>query len=199
MNHSKSADQQKQLVQSAKTKTNGHVQEKKALMPINSQLMHLFFEELTEVFWLEKSLMKFIPSLIQKASSVSLIRTLSDHLDVTNLQVERLAKVFVSIDRRPRSVANGILESIMNRAESSVDVHQRGPTRDAYIITILQKIEHYEIASYGTLRQFADTLGLVDSTIFIGQSLDEEKAMDEILTKVAIMSINNEAALIEIG
>lgn len=160
----------------------------------SSQLMKLFEDQLKDIYWAEKALTKAIPKMIQRATSMKLIEALSLHLDETHEQIQRLAKVFSSIDKKPQAKKCDAMEGLIKEAEEIMDSCEEGAMCDAGIISASQKVEHYEIASYGTLRQFAETLKLPEAVVLLSTTLDEEYSADEILTKIATSVINIEAA-----
>lgn len=160
----------------------------------NSNLMDLFEEQLKDILWAEKALIKAIPKMITLASSDDLILTLTDHLHQTHGQVTRLAKVFKTIEKRPSPVKCDAMQGLIEEASDMLGDCEKGPGCDASIIAAAQKIEHYEIATYGTLRKFAETLGLREAEGLLLKTLEEEKAADQRLTEVAVHKVNEEAA-----
>lgn len=163
----------------------------------SSQLMKLFEDELKDLYWAEKAVNKAIPNMIKKATSKELIDELTSHLDETGNQVTRLEQVFESIGKKATAKKCDAMEGLIKEAEEKMESCEAGAMCDAEIISAAQKVEHYEIASYGTLRQFAETLGLTEAETLLEATLKEEKAADQKLTKVAKSAINKEAALEE--
>jgi ferritin-like metal-binding protein YciE len=163
----------------------------------SSALMKLFEDELKDIYWAEKALLKAIPKMIDNATSEELIEALTNHLAETEEQVSRVEQVFESFDKKAKAVKCDAMEGLIKEAESIMEECEPGAMCDAGIISAGQKIEHYEIASYGTLRQFAETLGLEEAAELLQITLDEEKAADETLTEVAVSAINVEAAEME--
>jgi ferritin-like metal-binding protein YciE len=159
-----------------------------------SQLMKLFEDELKDIYWAEKALTKGIPKMIENASSEELVAALTNHLKETELHVDRLEKVFESYGQKAEAEKCEAMEGLLAEAEEMMEECESGVMCDAGIISVAQKIEHYEIASYGTLRQFAETLGLIEAAALLQDTLEEEKNTDKILTQVAINTINVEAA-----
>ncbi len=160
----------------------------------SSQLMGLFEDELKDIYWAEKALTKAIPKMIKKATSADLIDALSNHLNETEEHVTRLEQVFESFGKEASAVKCDAMSGLIEEAEGIMDDCEEGSMRDAGIISAAQKVEHYEIASYGTLRQFAETLGLTEAASLLETTLEEEKAADAKLTVVAVSAINIEAA-----
>lgn len=163
----------------------------------SSQLMELFEEQLKDIFWAEKALTRAIPLMIEKTTSTELIEALSQHLDETNEQVERLAKIFSFIGKKPVAKKCEAMTGLIKEAGEIMESCEAGAMRDAGIISAAQKVEHYEIATYGTLHQFAETLGLIEAVELLQVTLEEEKAADKKLSELAIAAINIEASEME--
>jgi len=159
----------------------------------SNQLMKLFENELKDIYWAEKALTKAIPKMIKNATSEELIEALEKHLTETKEQVERAEQVFETIGKKAIAKKCEAMDGLIKEAEQIMDECEEGAMCDAGIIAAAQKVEHYEIASYGTLRQFAETLGLDDAVELLQETLDEEKSADEKLTEVAIYAVNIQA------
>jgi ferritin-like metal-binding protein YciE len=159
-----------------------------------SGLTELFEDGLKDIYWAEKALIKAIPLMAKNATSPELIDALNTHLIETEEQVSRLEQVFDSIGKKATAKKCDAMEGLIEEGKSILEETEPGVVRDAGIISATQKIEHYEIATYGTLRQFAETLGLTDAAALLELTLDEEKGADKILTDVAVSAINVEAA-----
>lgn len=160
----------------------------------SSQLMKLFEDELKDIYWAEKALTKAIPKMIKNATSEDLIEALEGHLDETKEQVTRLEQVFELLGKKATAKKCEAMEGLIKEAEEIMEECEEGAMCDAGIISAGQKVEHYEIASYGTLCQFAETLGLHDAVELLQLTLDEEKGADEKLTEVAVAAVNVEAS-----
>jgi ferritin-like metal-binding protein YciE len=128
--------------------------------------------------------------MIKNATSDELIDALENHLEETKDQVKRLEEVFQVIEKKAVAKKCEAMEGLIKEAEELMDECEEGAMCDAGIILSGQKVEHYEIATYGTLRQFAETLGLEDAVELLQITLDEEKAADEKLTEVAVSAVN---------
>lgn len=161
----------------------------------SSQLMKLFEDELKDIYWAEKALTKAIPKMIKGSTSGELIDALTSHLAETENQITRLEQVFESMNKKAVAKKCEAMEGLIKEAGEIMESCEEGAMRDAGIISAGQKVEHYEIATYGTLRQFAETLGLTEAVDLLQATLDEEKAADEKLSEVAMDTINVEAAL----
>src|ERR1051326_7412579 len=151
----------------------------------NNPLHELFVNELKDVLWAEKALVKSIPKMVKKATSQELITALENHLSETEEQVNRLEKVFSLLDMEPKTVKCEGMNGLIKEAEVIMKECEEGSMRDAGIISAAQKIEHYEIASYGTLRTFANTLNLSEISELLEETLEEEKEADQKLSELA--------------
>jgi ferritin-like metal-binding protein YciE len=160
----------------------------------SSQLMELFEDELKDIYWAEKALTKAMPKMIKNATSQELVKALTSHLAETENQITRLQQVFESIGKKAVAKKCEAMDGLITEAEDIMESCEKGSMRDAGIISAGQKVEHYEIASYGTLRQFAETLGLSEAVSLLEATLNEEKAADQKLSVVATNAVNIEAA-----
>ena len=164
----------------------------------NSPLMKLFEDELKDMYWAEKALVKALPKMAKNASSPELINAIENHLAETENQITRLEEVFNIAGLKASAKKCESMEGMIAEGEELMKEMEKGPGCDAGIIAASQKIEHYEIASYGTLRQFAETLGLNDAVDLLQETLDEEKEADDTLTEIAVSEVNLQAAGIEL-
>lgn len=163
----------------------------------SSLLFKLFEDELKDIYWAEKALTKAIPKMIKKATSEELVEALTAHLAETEEHVKRVEQVFQSISKKPVAVKCEAMTGLIKEAGEIMESCEEGAMCDAGIIAAGQKVEHYEIASYGTLRQFAETLELTEATELLEQNLNEEKAANEKLSEVAVNVVNEAAAKLE--
>jgi ferritin-like metal-binding protein YciE len=160
---------------------------------IRSLLMDLFENGLKDIYWAEKALTKALPKMAKNASSEELVEAIENHLAETEAQVEKVEQVFELLGKKPVAKKCEAMAGLVKEGEEIMKDTEKGPQRDAGIISAAQKVEHYEIASYGTLKTFATTLGLDDAAAILLDILEEEKAADETLTEVAVSTINIEA------
>lgn len=187
--------QNKKAAPAASSRNGKQSKEKSSNAPIqSSQLMKLFEDELKDIYWAEKALTKAIPKMIKNATAPELIEALTSHLEETENQVTRLEQVFESIEKKAVAKKCEAMEGLIKEAGEIMESCEPGAMCDAGIISAGQKVEHYEIATYGTLRQFAETLGLTEAATLLEATLEEEKAADEKLSEVATDAINIEAA-----
>jgi ferritin-like metal-binding protein YciE len=161
----------------------------------SNKLQELFMDELKDIYWAEKALLKAIPKMIKKASSEELQAALKDHLKVTEGHIQRLEEVFEIFDRKPEAKKCEAMAGLIKEADEIMQETEEGLVRDAGIISAAQKVEHYEIASYGTLRTLAGVLGHAEAADLLEETLHEEKEADEALTVIAESSVNEEAAM----
>jgi len=157
-------------------------------------LRELFIDELKDIIYAERALVKALPKMANNASNKKLKKAIEEHVAVTEKQVERLQEVFKILGESDRGKKCDAMEGLIEEGNSILEETEAGPVRDAAIISASQKIEHYEIASYGTLVAFANTLGEKEVAKLLEETLKEEKKADTLLTDVAYNSINFEAA-----
>jgi len=157
-------------------------------------LQDLFVEELRDMYDGEKRLLRALPQMAKAAESNDLQMAFNTHLKETERQVSRLEQVFRTIGQKARGKrCDGIIGIVEEgkRAIAELD----GPVLDAALIAGAQKVEHYEISTYGTLAYFAELLGEENAKGLLGQTLDEEKATDEKLSALAKSDVNRDALL----
>lgn len=156
-------------------------------------LQKLFLEELKDIYWAEKKLTKTLPKMAKAATNEELVTAIQNHLQETEQQVERLEKVFSLLDKNAQGKKCEAMEGIVKEGDEMIQDFGDSPALDAAIISAAQKAEHYEIASYGTLRTYAAQLGLDEVVELLDETLEEEKAADEKLTEIAESVVNIEA------
>ena len=154
-------------------------------------LQELFVEELRDIYDAEKQLTKALPKMAKAVESEELRGALEEHLEITRMQVNRLEEVFRSLGMAARGKTCEGMKGLIEEGSTHMQ-ELEGSTLDAAIIGASQKVEHYEIATYGTLATWAELLGHQDAKDLLGQTLEEEKEADEKLTAIA-GAINPEA------
>lgn len=159
-----------------------------------TELKELFVDSLKDIYWAENALVGALPKMAANASSPGLGSAILEHLDITQLQVERLKQVFDLLGEKAEGKKCEAMAGLLKEGDSILEETTPGPVRDAGIIAASQKIEHYEIATYGTLVAFAKTLGENDAAKLLTQTLAEEKEADCILNDVALNVVNMVAA-----
>lgn len=159
-----------------------------------SGLKTLFTDELKDILWAEKHLLKALPKMAKSATSEELRSSLEQHIIETQNQVIRLEQVFEILGQKATGKKCDAMEGLVEEGKNLMEDTTAGTlTRDAAIISAAQKIEHYEIASYGTLRTLANTLGLSEAASLLEETLQEEKNTDVKLTQIAEGFINESA------
>ena len=158
-------------------------------------LLELFTDGIKDIYWAENHLVKTLPKMQQAASSKTLVAAIGNHLEETKTHVTRLEQIFELLGEKAQAQKCDAMEGLAKEGEGIIESTEAGTaTRDVGIILASQKVEHYEIATYGGLTQLAQTLGLDDVAKLLYQTLTEEKAADQKLTEVAEGDINYKAA-----
>jgi ferritin-like metal-binding protein YciE len=156
-----------------------------------TMLRELFIEELRDIYWAEKHLTKALPKMKKAATSEELATAFEDHLAQTEEHVERVEKVFEMLDMTARAKKCEAMEGLVMEAQQVIeDLPKGSAVIDAGLIIAGQKVEHYEIAAYGSLVQLAKTMGENDIAQLLQETLDEEKQTDQLLTELAVSGIN---------
>lgn len=161
----------------------------------DSALYELFMAELRDIYWAEKHLVKNLPKMAKAATSNDLRMAMEEHLSQTENQVERLEEIFQVLDKRAVGKRCEGMEGLVEEGKDRIEDTEDGSlTRDAGIISAAQKIEHYEIATYGTLKTLATVLDLDEEVVdLLNKTLDEEKETDARLTEIAESHVNEDA------
>ncbi|MDY0906386.1 ferritin-like domain-containing protein [Pedobacter sp. CFBP9032] len=158
-------------------------------------LQELFTDGIRDLYWAENHLVKNLPKMISAATSPALVSAIEAHLEETKTHVSRLEQIFELLGEKAIAKKCDAMEGITKEGEGIVEETEPcTATRDVGIILASQKVEHYEIASYGGLAQLATTLGLSDVAEILKQTLAEEKSADVKLSDVAEKEINYKAA-----
>nr|WP_068891924.1 ferritin-like domain-containing protein [Pedobacter panaciterrae] len=161
----------------------------------NSEFHEFFVDELKDIYWAEKHLVKALPKMKKAATSTELASAFEKHTEETNTHVETLEQVFALLEEKPQAKKCDAMEGLLKEADSIIEDTDAGTmVRDAGLILAAQKVEHYEIATYGTLIVFAQNMGHTQVSELLQATLDNEKATDLALTEVAESFINEQAA-----
>jgi ferritin-like metal-binding protein YciE len=178
----------------AKAKSNGRSSRsnnKSSESSNGSMLEEFFMDALKDIYWAEKALTKALPRMSKAATSSQLKKAFDQHLEVTKKQIGRLDQVFEKLGKRAQGKKCDAMEGLVKESESIIsETEDDTMTRDAALIMAAQKVEHYEIASYGGIIQLAKTMNKKGIAKLLESTLKEEKRADELLTKVAEKSIN---------
>src|SRR5690606_34378441 len=154
----------------------------------------LFIHELSDIYSAEKQLTKALPRLARAADNEELAEGFRLHLEETQGQIERIDQIVDLLDIRLKRIKCAAMEGLVEEGKEVIDAIEAGPLRDAALIGGAQKVEHYEIAAYGTLAALAKQLGYKDALPLILETLEEEKATDQKLTLLAEQGGNQRAA-----
>lgn len=157
-------------------------------------LRELFIDSLKDIYWAEKALVKALPKMSKNATTESLVAAIEEHTTVTEAQVQKVESIFELLGKKAVAKKCEAMDGLIKEGEDIMQSTEPGPVRDAGIIAASQKIEHYEIATYGTLCAFAKTLGEDEISGILEEILNEEKEADMTLTEAAYNDINFEAA-----
>lgn len=154
-------------------------------------LVDFFADELKDIYWAENCLVKALPKMRDAATSEKLAGAIADHLELTKTHVQRLEEIFELLGKKPQAKKCEAMDGLTKEGEGILEDTDAGTaTRDVGIIFASQKVEHYEIATYGGLKELATTLGLTEIAALLDQTLSEEKEADELLTSIARNDIN---------
>jgi len=155
----------------------------------------LFVEELKDLYSAENQLVKALPKMVDAASSEELAQALANHLEETKGHVQRIEEIFRDLEGSPRGKKCVGMEGLIEEGKEALKEGKDPNVLDAAIIGAAQKVEHYEIAGYGTARNHAQKLGMYQAARLLQQTLDEEGAADKKLSAIAERSVNAMAAM----
>jgi ferritin-like metal-binding protein YciE len=158
----------------------------------NQGLKELYIDELKDLYSAENQLVKALPKLAKAAASDELRQGFEEHLEQTKGHVQRLEQIFASLDESPKGKKCKGMEGLIEEGSEVMEEDFEDSLLDAALIGAAQRVEHYEIAAYGTVRSFAETLRETEHVSLLNETLEEEKETDEKLTELA-QQINSEA------
>lgn len=156
-------------------------------------LEDLFYETLKDIYYAERKILKALPKMAKGAQSPDARAAFEQHRMETEGQVERLQEVFSIFGKRAQGKTCPAIDGIIEEGEEILDEFKGSPALDAGLISAAQAVEHYEITRYGTLRRWAQELGLKDAVKLLDETLAEEKKTDELLTTLADTAANQKA------
>ena len=168
--------------------TGDHIMAKQPKM-----LEDLFHDTLKDIYFAEKKILSTLPKMAKAAQSPDLKAAFEKHRGETEGQVSRLEKVFALIGKKPQAKTCAAIVGITDEGAEIMEEYKGSPALDAGLLAAAQAVEHYEISRYGTMRTWAEELGLSDAVALLEATLNEEKATDMALTKIAISVVNQEA------
>lgn len=158
-------------------------------------LEDFFVHELSDIYNAEKQIAKALPKMAKAATNPMLVKAFETHLAETEGQIERLEQVFDVCDLKKHREKCEATEGLVEESKQIIDDTKEGSVRDAALIASAQKVEHYEIATYGTLCALADKLGYIEAKRLLEQTLNQEKATDDKLNELALSNVNDAALL----
>jgi ferritin-like metal-binding protein YciE len=178
----------------ATTKNTGKVATKKGKIE-DTEFHEFFVDELKDIYWAEKNLAKALPKLKKASTSPELAAAFDKHTAETEQHITTLEQVFELLEEKAAAKKCDAMAGLLEEADGIISDTDKGTMiRDAGLILAAQKVEHYEIATYGTLRVFAQNMGRDDIADLLTQTLENEKATDVALTEIAVSAVNAEAA-----
>ena len=157
-------------------------------------LTTLFLDTLKDIYYAEKQIYKSLPKMAEAAASDELRTAFEKHHGETEVQIERLEKIFEMLDKPARGKKCDAIEGILDEGKEIMNEYADTPALDAGLLAAAQAVEHYEISRYGTLKAWATKLGMPNAVELLDQTLNEEKKTDDALSKIAVSTINAEAA-----
>ena len=163
-------------------------------MAKEKKLEDLFHDTLKDIYYAEKKILKALPKMARAAESQDLKTAFEKHRDQTEGHMERLQQVFEAMGKRAQGKTCEAIEGIISESEEIMEEFKGTPALDAGLISSAQAVEHYEITRYGTLKRWAETLGMKDAVKLLDATLKEEAQTDEDLTQLADNSANQQAA-----
>ncbi len=156
-------------------------------------LMKLLEDQMADLYYVEKQLVKTLPKMAKMATNEELSGCFEDHLEETQGQVQRLEQMFEALGKPAKAKKCPAIDGILEEGKEIMDEFSDDPALDAGLVSAAQKVEHYEIASYGSMKAWAEQLGLEDLVSLIDETLEEEKGADEKLSGIAETVVNIEA------
>jgi ferritin-like metal-binding protein YciE len=154
----------------------------------------LFLDTVKDIYYAEKQIYKALPKMAKAARSDQLRAAFEKHHDETEGHIERLEQIFQLLGKPARGKKCDAIEGIIDEGEEVMDEYEDTPALDAGLLAAAQAVEHYEISRYGTLKSWADKLGLKEAVKLLDETLAEEKKTDELLSKIAVSAVNKQAA-----
>jgi ferritin-like metal-binding protein YciE len=148
-------------------------------------LRELLIEELKDLYSAEKQIVRALPKIIRGAASEELKSAITEHLEVTKEQVTRLEEVFGHLEQKPKAKPCKGMEGLLKEGAECLEEAEKGELRDLQLIGAAQRVEHYEVAAYGTAKAMAEKLGLSEAAELLGETLAEEEEAYQKLTEVA--------------
>jgi ferritin-like metal-binding protein YciE len=158
------------------------------------KLNDLFYDTLKDIYFAERQILRALPKMAKAAQSEELKNAFQTHREETEHHVERLQQVFDILGKRAQSKTCEAIKGIIEEGDEIAEEYEGSAALDAGLLASGQAVEHYEMSRYGTLKTWANQLGMKDAVKLLDQTLEEEKKTDALLTKLAQAQVNKEAA-----
>src|SRR5690349_885220 len=169
----------------------------RSAMPKQKNLRELFLDTLKDIYFAEKKILTALPKMAKAAESEELKAAFQKHESETEMHVQRLDEIFAELDETPRAKTCDAIMSLIEEGQEVMKEYKGTPALDAGLLAAAQAVEHYEISRYGTMKTWAEELGLQDAARLLEQTLQEEKKTDETLTQIAESNVNRHAEAAE--
>ena len=156
-------------------------------------LDNLFLDTLKDVYYAEKKILRTLPKMAKAANAQELAAAFEKHRDQTEVQVDRLERVFEMLGKRPQGKTCPAIDGIIEEGQEIMDDYKSSPALDAGLLAAAQAVEHYEITRYGTLKRWAEVMGMSEAALLLDETLQEESQTDEDLSALADLKVNAEA------
>lgn len=163
----------------------------------NKNLNDLFYDTLKDIYYAERTILKALPKMARGAESANLKQAFETHKDETEIHVDRLQQVFEIIGKRAQGKNCPAIDGIVEEGEEILSEYKGTPALDAGLIAAAQAVEHYEMTRYGTLKRWAEVLGMKDVANLLDATLQEETNTDMALTELADVAANEQAVAAE--
>jgi ferritin-like metal-binding protein YciE len=156
----------------------------------DKELKDLFLDTLKDIYYTEQKIVKALPKMSRAAQAPELKKAFEKHLGETQVQVERLEQIFSEIDETPKGKKCPAIDGIIKEGDEVAKDYKGSAALDAGLLSAAQAVEHYEITRYGTLKTWAQELGMDEAVRLLDETLDEEKITDKKLSEMAVSSVN---------
>ena len=178
---------------SARKSSAGKSVARRKTVPNDKDLNDLFYDQLKDIYFAEKQILKALPKMAKAAQSSDISAAFTKHLHETKGQVDRLERVFRLVDKPLRAKTCDAIMGILDEGKEVMDEYKGTEALDAGLLAAAQAVEHYEIARYGTLKAWANKLGFTEAVVLLDETLQQERHTDEALTSLAYAEVNTEA------
>jgi ferritin-like metal-binding protein YciE len=169
------------------------MERKMATKMATKTLDNLFLDTLKDVYYAEKKILRTLPKMAKAANAKELAAAFEKHRDQTEVQVDRLERIFEMLGKRPQGKTCPAIDGIIEEGQEIMDDYKSSPALDAGLLAAAQAVEHYEITRYGTLKRWAEVMGMSEAALLLDETLQEESQTDEDLSALADLKVNAEA------